>query len=106
MDPILKMWMFQNWIADKNDYVELAKNHAYLLGSFYNPEAAKKLFDETNSETLILSKEIEAMEQAEKTTTDELINRKELEDAYPPGLNLDEKAYIDTRIIKKEKEES
>ena len=38
--------MFQNWIADKNDYVELAKNHAYLLGSFYNPEAAKKLFDE------------------------------------------------------------
>ena len=48
MDPILKMWMFQNWIADQNDNMEIAKNHAYLVGSFYNPEAVKKLLDEDN----------------------------------------------------------
>lgn len=43
MDPIKKIWMFNNWIADQNDEIELAKNHAYLLGSFWNPEAVQKL---------------------------------------------------------------
>lgn len=48
MDPVLKIWMFQNWLADQNDKGELAKNHAYLLGSFWNPEAVKQLMKEGN----------------------------------------------------------
>lgn len=43
MDPFTKMWMFENWVADQIDDAELAKNHAYLLGSFWNPEAVKQL---------------------------------------------------------------
>ena len=43
MDPVQKMWMFQNWQADQLDQAELAKNHAYLLASFSNPEAVKQL---------------------------------------------------------------
>lgn len=43
INPVQKLWMFNNWIADQNDDVELAKNHAYLLGSFWNPEAVAKL---------------------------------------------------------------
>lgn len=43
MDPVQKMWMFQNWQADQLDQAELAKNHAYLLASFWNPEAVKQL---------------------------------------------------------------
>lgn len=39
----MKRWMYENWIADQLDEAELAKNHAYLLGSFWNPEAVKKL---------------------------------------------------------------
>lgn len=35
--------MFENWIADQTEEAELAKNHAYLLGSFWNPEAVKKM---------------------------------------------------------------
>lgn len=35
--------MYENWVADQFDEAELAKNHAYLLGSFWNPEAVKKL---------------------------------------------------------------
>jgi hypothetical protein len=35
--------MYENWVADQIDDAELAKNHAYLLGSFWNPEAVKKL---------------------------------------------------------------
>lgn len=43
MDPVQKMWMFENWQADHNDQAELAKNHAYLLASFWNPEAVKDM---------------------------------------------------------------
>jgi hypothetical protein len=43
MDPIQKMWMYENWIADQNEQAELAKNHAYLLASFSNPEAVKQI---------------------------------------------------------------
>lgn len=43
MDPVRKMWMYNNWIADQNDDAELAKNHAYLVASFYNPEAVQKV---------------------------------------------------------------
>ena len=48
MDPVQKMWMYENWIADQNDNIELAKNHAYLLGSFWNPEAVKQLIGGDN----------------------------------------------------------
>ena len=43
MDPVQKRWMYENWIADQIDEAELAKNHAYLLASFSNPEAVKKV---------------------------------------------------------------
>lgn len=48
MDPVQKIWMFQNWLADQNDNAELAKNHAYLIGSFTNPEAVKQLMGDNN----------------------------------------------------------
>jgi hypothetical protein len=48
MDPVQKIWMFNNWIKDQEDTQELAKNHAYLLGSFSNPEAVKKMLDDGN----------------------------------------------------------
>ena len=43
MDPVQKIWMFQQWIGDQIDKAELAKNHAYLLASFDHPEEVKKL---------------------------------------------------------------
>lgn len=46
MDPVQKMWMFENWLADQTDKMELAKNHAYLVGSFINPEAVKQLLND------------------------------------------------------------
>ena len=49
MDPVQKIWMFENWIADQNDDIELAKNHAYLLASFSHPEAVKKILNNDNS---------------------------------------------------------
>lgn len=49
MDPVQKMWMFNNWAADQNDEAELAKNHAYLLASFWNPEAVQQILGDGNS---------------------------------------------------------
>jgi hypothetical protein len=49
MEPIKRMWMFYNWVADQTDDAELAKNHAYLLGSFWNPELVKKLTGESGT---------------------------------------------------------
>lgn len=46
MDPVQKIWMYENWLADQNDEAELAKNHAYLLASFWNPEAVKQILGE------------------------------------------------------------
>ena len=59
MDPVQKIWMFYNWIGDQKDNNELAKNHAYLLGSFQNPEAVKKLLDKDKESFISTDEEFE-----------------------------------------------
>jgi hypothetical protein len=49
MDPVQKLWMFENWQADQIDKMELAKNHAYLLASFSHPEAVGKILGANNA---------------------------------------------------------
>ena len=51
MDPVLKMWLYHQWLGDHRDDAELAKNHAYLLGSFSNPEAVKQMMDGPDHES-------------------------------------------------------
>ena len=44
--------MFENWIEDKNEQYELYKNLGYLIGSFIDPERARKLIgDDGNTFT-------------------------------------------------------
>jgi hypothetical protein len=43
MDPVMKVYMFNHWLEDVNEEVELFKNHGYLIGSFTNPEAVKNI---------------------------------------------------------------
>ena len=51
MDPVLKLWLYYNWLGDQRDDAELAKNHAYLLGSFSNPEAVKQMMNDNVHES-------------------------------------------------------
>jgi len=68
MDPVQKLWMFEHWLADRNDNAELAKNHAYLLASFSHPDAVKQILgqnehkstDEEFEESTKMVKEINA----------------------------------------------
>jgi len=48
MDPVQKRWLFNNWIASQNEQAELAKNHAYLVASFWNPEAVQQIMGDGN----------------------------------------------------------
>lgn len=65
MDPVLKIWLYEQWLGDHRDDAELAKNHAYLLGSFWNAEAVQQMMndnihessDEDYEESLRLVKE-------------------------------------------------
>ena len=51
MDPVLKIWLYEQWLGDHRDDAELAKNHAYLLGSFWNPEAVKDMMNDNIHES-------------------------------------------------------
>jgi hypothetical protein len=59
MNPVLKMWMFYNWIEDQRDDTELVKNHAYLVGSFHNPEAVKKLIGNSGQQFVSTDEEFD-----------------------------------------------
>jgi hypothetical protein len=87
MDPVQKIWMYENWIQDQNDMSELTKNHAYLLASFDHPEQVKKLlgkgqvFESTDEEFDELSKAIKNnnLEQfglTSKPTTNNVVNKR------------------------------
>lgn len=86
MDPVQKMWMFYQWIEDEKEKSELAKNHAYLLGSFTNPEAVKKLigggnsFDSSDEDfeesTQIVAQNKIVIPELQKTTSTNLKKRK------------------------------
>jgi hypothetical protein len=51
MDPVLKMWLYEHWLGDHRDEAELAKNHAYLLGSFWNAEAVQAMMNDNIHES-------------------------------------------------------
>ena len=51
MDPVLKLYLYEQWLGDHRDNAELAKNHAYLVGSFHNPEAVKQLMNDNVHES-------------------------------------------------------
>lgn len=52
--------MFNNWVEDQNDDVELVKNHAYLLASFDHPDAVKKLTGQSGQQHVSTDEEFEA----------------------------------------------
>lgn len=51
MDPVRKMWLYEQWLGDHRDDAELAKNHAYLLGSFFNAEAVQQMLNDNVHES-------------------------------------------------------
>ena len=74
MDPVMRAWMFYNWIEDFQDESKMLENQAMLIGSFTNPELVQKMlgvgvekFESSDEEFEETSRRIlEADEQIEK----------------------------------------
>lgn len=56
----MKLWMYENWLEDYKDKSELAKNHAYLLGSFWDPKAVQDMMGTSGNVVVSDDKEFEA----------------------------------------------
>jgi hypothetical protein len=73
MDPIMRAWMFYNWMEDFEDENKLLENQGYLIGSFTNPELVQKMlgkgshdisssdeeFEETSRRIMEINKKID-----------------------------------------------
>ena len=44
-NPIEYLWMYESWRQDHEDRNEFQKSFSIFLGSFFNPEAAKKMME-------------------------------------------------------------
>ena len=69
MDPVQKLWMYYNWQEDQKDRADLTKNHAYLIGSFINPEAVKNMLGDNNSVIESTDEEFEASTEIVKNNS-------------------------------------
>lgn len=45
MDPVRKLWYYQNWLADKYDQNESIKDLGLLIGSFIDVERVKDILN-------------------------------------------------------------
>lgn len=43
MDPVMRAWMFHQWLEDFGDEHKMLENQGYLIGSFINPEAVSRM---------------------------------------------------------------
>lgn len=45
MNPYKKLWLYESWAHKQEIEMEKEKNQAILIGSFYNPEMARKMVE-------------------------------------------------------------
>lgn len=48
LEPMQKLWLYEAWVAKDENELEKDKALAILIGSFSNPEAAKKIYKKEN----------------------------------------------------------
>lgn len=64
MDPVQRAWMFFSWAEDYGDDFKLLENQGYLIGSFINPEAVKKILGTGAEKHMSTDEEFEKTSQA------------------------------------------
>lgn len=45
MNPITKLWLYESWLYDKERKISEDRDLGIFIGSFSNPEAAKKMYE-------------------------------------------------------------
>jgi hypothetical protein len=76
LNPVLRAFMYNNWVQDQNDEVEVLKNHGYLIGGFINPDMYRKIHN---------NKEIKSAETDEEfeRKTEEFFNNLRKDENQP-----------------------
>jgi hypothetical protein len=78
MDPIMRAWMFNQWIEDFNDEFKLLENQGYLIGSFTNPEAVRKILGMDGVKHTSSEKEsFEALQHLDDFSDNAAVSKKE-----------------------------
>jgi hypothetical protein len=77
MDPIMKAWMFYNWMEDYNDEFKLLENQSYLIGSFTNPEAVRKILGQGVETHTSSNEEFDKLSEQILTNTEEKLTRRQ-----------------------------
>ena len=57
----MKAWMFHSWVEDFFDEHKLLENQGYLIGSFINPEAVRKILGTDTEKFVSSDKEFEEL---------------------------------------------
>ena len=76
MDPVQKRWLFENWLADREDAFELAKYPALLQGMFTNPKAVNQFLNQEQRDKNAVSSSEEDFEESLKMVENPSKNRK------------------------------
>jgi formate-dependent nitrite reductase cytochrome c552 subunit len=63
MDPMIRVWLYESWIADLQDKHQFTKDYTILGGSFHNPEAARQMIQSENPSIVSTDEEYEASTQ-------------------------------------------
>lgn len=64
IDPYQKLLLFESWMEERRERAELDKNLGYLVGSFINPEAVRKLMDAEANTFASSDEEFDALSQS------------------------------------------
>lgn len=73
MNPVMRAWMFHNWIEDFHDEYKVLENQSYLIGSFINPELVKRILGKDG-------REFESDDTAYEDLLKQIRQKNELED--------------------------
>lgn len=59
IDPVMRAWMFYNWLEDYYDENKMLENQGILIGSFTNPELAQKILGKDGQQMSSTDEEFE-----------------------------------------------
>ena len=59
MDPFVKLWLYESWVHEIELEYDKMKQLGILIGSFYNPQAARKMIKKDQPDYSTSDKEFE-----------------------------------------------
>lgn len=75
MDDYTKMWHFYSWIEEREEKSQLMKDFGCFVGSFHNPEMARKIKEMENGKTF--ESDEEGLDMATKLVEEAAKNKEE-----------------------------